>query len=194
MIKSTFSALLFSFLLISSGCNSTPTPVTVPDSTSAGGEDTLGSLPEDTTIVLDVVDAPTIEPNTSTTARSYRLVLGAPAPVDGLLLNDEAAAFLIAEMEAYQARVVAALEVQRDRDLARLHLEMGELRLQITADRERFGVILAGRDREIARLMEMNESFVASSNEFPWDTVLVGVGGLALGLLGGFVFGVIAGM
>lgn len=193
MKQSAFSALLFGILLVSAGCNTTPTPTSPGPELTTGGEDSLGTLPEASTIVLDIVEAPRVEPNTSSTARTYRLVLGAPAPADGLLLNDEAAAYLIAEMEAYQSRVIAALEVQRDRDLARLHLEMGELRLQITADRERFGVILAGRDREIARLMEMNESFVASSNEFPWDTVLVGVGGLVLGLLGGFVFGVIAG-
>jgi hypothetical protein len=198
MTKSTFSALLLSFVLLNAGCGGSGPALSTNQSpeTSSGGElDGLtGTLPEASTIVLDVVETPRIEPNTSPTARTYRLSLGASAPADGLLLNDEAAAFLIAEMEAFQARVTAALEVQRDRDLARLNLEVGELRLEITSDRERFGVIIAGRDREIIRLMEMNESFVERSNEFPWDTVLIGVGGLVLGLLGGFIFGLVAGL
>lgn len=179
------------FLLLT-GCNGGSTSTSSlasPESVSSGGE--ITTAPEESSAAeeLPLVETPTVERNTSTTARSVRIISGSPAPFSGRLLNDEAMSYIHAASVSLEEACTAAIRRQRDRDAARLTLDVGELRLQLNADRERARIILEGRDREIARLLELNETLTNEINAFPWESVLVGVGSGALGLVLGFVAG-----
>lgn len=187
LAKRIVSLLCACTLLV--GCNRTPPVSPEANSTSGGEESLLAPLVEEALTELPLVEAPTVERNTSTTARRYRVTLGMPAPASGLLLNDEAEAYVFAESEAFEARCRVAITSQRDRDAVRLSLEVGELRLQMNSDRERFRIILDGRDREIQRLMSLNETLSGSASDFPLEEVLLGIGALAVGLVGGFAVG-----
>jgi hypothetical protein len=96
---------------------------------------------------------------------------------------------VIAELEAYQDRVVTTMRSVRHSFELRLNRETEDLRIQINADRTRFRIAIEARDTEIARLLRQNERFVNRGSEFPWEAVLTGAGGLLIGVVGDFIMG-----
>jgi hypothetical protein len=170
------------------GCNNQRVAAPTTDETT-GGESDFAPLEESAIEALSLVETPTVTPNVSPDALGTRFAAGAVTTYSGRLLNDQALSYLFDESTSYERECGLAINRQRDLDAARLALDVGELRLQINSDRERFRIILGGRDTEIERLLTINEELVSDANEFPWDTVLVGVGSGALGLILGFVAG-----
>lgn len=171
------------------GCNGKNTSTLRTASRTAGGEDLLSHVEDAEIEELSLVETPTVERNTSPTARSIRIAVGTATPYGGRLLNDEAVSYLHNASVSLELECSAAIRRQRDRDAARLSLDVGELRLQINSDRDRFRVILEGRDREISRLLDLNEDLTRDTNAFPWEAVLTGIGTGALGLVLGFISG-----
>lgn len=186
-LKKFISALCICLLL--TGCNGQTPSTTSSAPPSSGGEDITAPIEDAAIEELPLVETPTVERNTSATARSVRILAGAAAPFAGRLLNDEAMSYMHTASVSLEEECTAAIRRQRDRDAARLTLDVGELRLQINSDRDRFRIILDGRDREIRRLLELNTELSHTANEFPWEAVLSGVGAGALGLVIGFVAG-----
>lgn len=189
--KQAISVICAGLLLI--GCNNPQSQNTIetPPAATSGGEDEFGPIEDTALEELPLVATPTVERNTSPTARSVRISVGEAAPFSGSLLADEARSYLYTSSTSLESECTAAILRQRDRDAARLSLNVGELRLQMSSDRERFRVILEGRDREISRLLELNAAITRESDSFPWETLLIGVGAAALGIVIGFVSGVV---
>lgn len=171
------------------GCSNLQTRTSSIVASTAGGEVDLEPLEDAAIEELSIVETPVVERNTSPTARSIRIAAGSLTPYGGRLLNDEAMSYMHTSSTTLEEECGAAIRRQRDRDAARLSLDVGELRLQINSDRSRFRIILDGRDREINRLLELNTELSRDANEFPWDALLTGVGAGALGLVIGFVAG-----
>ena len=180
---------MFCVLLLLTGCNNLQSRTSSIAASTSGGEVDLSPLEETPLEELSLVETPTVERNTSPTARSIRIAAGTLTPYGGRLLNDEAMSYMHTASTTLEDECGAAIRRQRDRDAARLSLDVGELRLQINSDRDRFRIILDGRDREISRLLALNTELSRDANSFPWDAVLAGVGAGALGLVIGFVTG-----
>lgn len=190
MIKKLISHILLITLLV--GCTTGNLP---GGSTTAVDDHGFPDMPPIELAPIEAVVVPAIEPNPTPTPAPFALTLNQEfvAPYPGVFFSNEQAAYIIAELEAYQQRVAVSMESMRNAYDLRLRTEMEDLRLQINADRIRFRLIIEARDTEIARLMRMNETIVNRGSEFPWAAVLVGAGGLLVGVIGGFLMGFVAG-
>ena len=189
MIKKIISSILLISIL--TGC----TTGNLPGSSTTAVDD--HGFPDMSPIELapaEAVVVPTVEPNPTPTPAPISLTLNQEftVPYPGIFFSNEQAAYIIAELEAYQQRVAASMESMRTGFDLRLHTETEELRIQINSDRARFRLVIAARDAEIARLMRLNERVINRGSEFPWEAVLVGAGGLLIGVIGGFLMGFIA--
>jgi hypothetical protein len=189
MIKKLISSILLVCILFGCTTGNLPGGSTTP-------VDNQG-FPDMAPLELAAVEAPevpAVEPNPTPTPPPLALTLDQEfrAPYPGIFFSNEQAAYIIAELEAYQQRVAATMESMRTGYELRLHSETEELRLQINSDRNRFRIIIAARDAEIARLLAQTERFANRGAEFPWEAVLVGAGGLLIGVIGGFLMGFVA--
>ena len=189
MIKKLISSILLVSILFGCTTGNLPGSSTTP-------VDNQG-FPDMAPLELAAVEAPevpAVEPNPTPTPPPLALTLNEEfrAPYPGLFFSNEQAAYIIAELEAYQQRVAATMESMRTGYELRLSSETEELRLQINSDRNRFRIIIAARDAEIARLLAQTERFANRGAEFPWEAVLVGAGGLLIGVIGGFLMGFVA--
>ena len=189
MIKKLISSILLVSILF--GCTTGNLP---GGSTTPVDEHGFADMPTLELAPVEVTEVPAVEPNPTPTPPPLALTLNQEfrAPYPGIFFSNEQAAYIIAELEAYQARVSATMESMRTGFQLRLHSETEELRLQINSDRNRFRMIISARDAEIARLLAQNERFVNRGSEFPWEAVLVGAGGLLIGVIGGFLMGFVA--
>jgi len=189
MIKKLISSILLVSILV--GCTTGNLP---GGSTTAVDDQGFPDMPPLELAAVEAVEVPAVEPNPTPTPAPVELTLNQEfrAPYPGIFFSNEQAAYIIAELEAYQSRVAATMESMRTGFQLRLHSETEELRLQINSDRNRFRMVIAARDTEIARLLRQNERFVNRGSEFPWEAVLVGAGGLLIGVVGGFLMGFIA--
>jgi len=189
MIKKLISSILL--VSIITGCTTGNLP---GGSTTAVDDQGFPDMPAIELAPVEAVEVPTIEPNPTPTPSPVALTLNQEfrAPYPGIFFSSQQAAYVIAELEAYQQRVAASMESMRTGFQLRLNTETEELRLQINSDRTRFRLVIQARDAEIARLMRLNERIVNRGSEFPWDAVLVGAGGLLIGVIGGFLMGFIA--
>ena len=189
MIKKLISSILLVSILF--GCTTGNLP---GGSTTAVDDQGFPDMPPLELAAVEAVEVPAVEPNPAPTPAPVELTLNQEfrAPYPGIFFSNEQAAYIIAELEAYQSRVAATMESMRTGFQLRLHSETEELRLQINSDRNRFRMVIAARDTEIARLLRQNERFVNRGSEFPWEAVLVGAGGLLIGVVGGFLMGFIA--
>lgn len=189
MIKKLISSILL--VSIITGCTTGNLP---GGSTTAVDDQGFPDMPPIELAPVEAIVVPTVEPNPNPTPSPVALTLNQEfrAPYPGIFFSSQQAAYIIAELEAYQQRVAASMESMRTGFGLRLHTETEELRLQINSDRTRFRLVIQARDAEIARLMRLNERIVNRGSEFPWDAVLVGAGGLLIGVIGGFLMGFIA--
>ena len=189
MIKKLISHILLVSLLV--GCTTGNLP---GGSTTAVDDHGFPDMPPIELAPVEAVVVPTVEPNPTPSPAPIALTLNQEftAPYPGVFFSSEQAAYIIAELEAYQERVAVSMESMRTGYSLRLRTETEELRLQINADRARFRIVIAARDAEIARLMRLNERVINRGSEFPWDAVLVGAGGLLIGVIGGFLMGFVA--
>ena len=189
MIKKIISSILLVSILV--GCTTGNLP---GGSTTAVDDQGFPDMPPLELAPVEAVEVPAVEPNPTPTPAPVELTLNQEfrAPYPGIFFSNEQAAYIIAELEAYQSRVAATMESMRTGFQLRLHNETEELRLQINSDRNRFRMVIAARDTEIARLLRQNERFVNRGSEFPWEAVLVGAGGLLIGVIGGFLMGFVA--
>lgn len=189
MIKKLISSILLVSILV--GCTTGNLP---GGSTTAVDDQGFPDMPPLELAPVEAVEVPTVEPNPNPTPAPLALTLNQEfrAPYPGIFFSNEQAAYIIAELEAYQRRVSVSMESMRDGYQLRLRHETEELRLQINSDRNRFRIIIAARDAEIARLLAQTERFANRGAEFPWEAVLVGAGGLLIGVVGGFLMGFIA--
>ena len=135
---------------------------------------------------LEVVVVPAPEPPDTASARTYRLLEGQLAPVDGILFTDAASAYIVSEYIAIRERFELGLSQQRSRDMARLVRDTDSLRLQINGDRERFRIIIESQDRYIQDL----EQLANRDTTFADVLLMVGIGavGVVVGVVVGFVF------
>jgi hypothetical protein len=189
MIKKLISSILL--VSIITGCTTGNLPGA---STTAVDDQGFPDMPAVELAPVEAVVVPAVEPSPTPTPLPVELTLNQEfrAPYPGVFFSNEQAAYIIAELEAYQQRVAASMESMRTGFGLRLHTETEELRLQINSDRARFRLVIQGRDNEIARLMRLNERVINRGSEFPWEAVLVGAGGLLIGVIGGFLMGFIA--
>ena len=189
MIKKLISSILLVSILF--GCTRGNLP---GGSTTAVDDQGFPDMPPLELAPVEAVEVPTVELNPNPTPAPLALTLNQEfrAPYPGIFFSNEQAAYIIAELEAYQRRVSVSMESMRDGYQLRLRHETEELRLQINSDRNRFRIIIAARDAEIARLLAQTERFANRGSEFPWEAVLVGAGGLLIGVVGGFLMGFIA--
>jgi len=189
MIKKLISSILLVSILF--GCTTGNLP---GGSTTAVDNQGFPDMPPLELAAVEAVEVPAVEPNPTPTPAPVELTLNQEfrAPYPGIFFSNEQAAYIIAELEAYQRRVSVSMESMRDGYQLRLRHETEELRLQINSDRNRFRIIIAARDAEIARLLAQTERFANRGAEFPWEAVLVGAGGLLIGVVGGFLMGFIA--
>ena len=189
MIKKLISSILLVSILFGCTTGNLPGGSTTP-------VDNQG-FPDMAPLELAAVEAPevpAVEPSPTPTPPPLALTLNQEfrAPYPGIFFSNEQAAYIIAELEAYQQRVAVTMESMRTGYELRLRSETEELRLQINSDRNRFRIIIAARDAEIARLLAQTERFANRGAEFPWEAVLVGAGGLLIGVIGGFLMGFVA--
>lgn len=163
-------------------------------STTAVDDHGFPDMPPIELAPVEAVVVPTVEPNPTPTPAPIALTLSQEftAPYPGVFFSNEQAAYIIAELEAYQERVSVSMESMRNEFQLRLNTETELLRLQINSDRTRFRLVIEARDAEIARLMRLNERVINRGSEFPWEAVLVGAGGLLIGVIGGFLMGFVA--
>ena len=189
MIKKLISSILLVSILV--GCTTGNLP---GGSTTAVDDQGFPDMPQLELAPAEDVEVPIVEPNPNPTPAPLALTLNQEfrAPYPGIFFSNEQAAYIIAELEAYQRRVSVSMESMRDGYQLRLRHETEELRLQINSDRNRFRMIISARDAEIARLLRQNERFANRGSEFPWEAVLVGAGGLLIGVIGGFLMGFVA--
>lgn len=189
MIKKLISSILLVSILF--GCTTGNLP---GGSTTAVDDQGFPDMAALELAPVEAVEVPTVEPSPTPTPAPLALTLNQEfrAPYPGIFFSNEQAAYIIAELEAYQRRVSVSMESVRDGYQLRLNHETELLRLQINSDRTRFRIIISARDAEIARLLRQNERFVNRGSEFPWESVLVGAGGLLIGVVGGFLMGFIA--
>lgn len=189
MIKKFISSILLVSILF--GCTTGNLP---GGSTTAVDNQGFPDMAALDLAAVEAVEVPAVEPNPTPTPAPLELTLNQEfrAPYPGIFFSNEQAAYIIAELEAYQQRVAATMESMRTGFELRLRNETEELRLQINSDRGRFRTIITARDAEIARLLAQNERFVNRGSEFPWEAVLVGAGGLLIGVVGGFLMGFVA--
>jgi len=185
---------LIAFILLASiisGCISQGTP---GGSTTAIEEHGFPDLPPIAITPVEAVEVPAVEPNPNPTPSPLQLTLNQEfrAPYPGIFFSNDQAAYVIAELEAYQDRVATTMNSVRRTFQARLDREIEDLRIQINGDRTRFRIAIEARDAEINRLLRLNERFVNRGSEFPWEAVLTGAGGLLIGVVGGFIMGFLA--
>lgn len=125
--------------------------------------------------------------------RQTFLQAGELAPWGGVLLNPAAVAFIIAEYQASFSRAGAALDRQRDSDWNRLRLEVNQLRLWLTTDRQQADVVIDGLNNEVERLQDIHEDFVEEQTGGFWNTDFGQVLQWGLVILGSAAVGVVVG-
>jgi len=133
---------------------------------------------------IEIVETPERQESPDENAFSIRINEGAIAPFAGLLLSDSAAAFIITEYQAQAERFVVALEIQRQKAMARLLLDNQRLTLQINGERERFLVAIRSQQQQILDLRQLNEE--ANS---VWPKVWNGLVGFAIGTILSLIVG-----
>ena len=136
---------------------------------------------------LEALETPPAPHPTGDTLRTWRLIHGQLAPVDGILFSDSAAAFVVVEYMAQRERFTLILEQQRERDQLRLLRDTEMLRLQMNGDRERFLIILETQERYIQDLEELMHTQGNTTMDDVW-MILAGGG---IGVLVGIVLGLL---
>lgn len=156
----------------------------------------FSEMPELTLAPVEEVEIPVVERIPVPTPSPLRLRINQEftPPYDGIFLSDIQSTYIIAEIESYQRRVGIVIENMRRQFQLRLHYETELLRVQINGDRLRFRSVIESRNDEISRLLRQNETFANRNQNFPWEAVLSGAGGLLLGVIGGFLLGFISGI
>lgn len=110
------------------------------------------------------------------------------APWAGLLLNPEAASYVLSEYEAVQERANAALLQQRELDLLKLNLEVGKLSIDLATLEESVKIKLQAKDRELERYRKINEELRNDRSGFR-KKLLIGSGSAIVGIAGGIILG-----
>lgn len=114
------------------------------------------------------------------------LYLDEPAPYNGVLLNPDGMAYILSEYEALKLRSNAALEKQRQSDLAKLNLEVGQLTLELETLEKKGNIVIRGRDEEIKRLQKINQD-IREDKSNVWNDVFLAAGSGAIGILIGLL-------
>lgn len=144
---------------------------------------------------LDIITFPT--PVLSTGEHGERqtyLEQGDRAPWPGALLNPAAVAYIISEYQSSFARGQATLQHQRELDWARLRLEVGQLRLQLSFDRRQADLVIDNQQEEILRLQNIHTEYIAEQNGGFWNTDFGQVLQWGLVIVGSAAVGLVLGM
>lgn len=184
-IKTLLSLFIFGGVVVTIvGCAHGSGTLTRPDALHSL-ETQFGPVDAGAPVPLETVAVPAPEPPDPTEARTYRLVHGQPAPVDGILFTDAAAAYVVSEYTALHDRFQLALTQQHDRDYARLLHDTETLTLQINSDRERFRLLFQGEENYISTL----ETMTHQDNTWHdiWQVLGAGGIGVLVGVIVGFV-------
>lgn len=110
---------------------------------------------------------------------------------DGILLNPEGVARILSEYAALHERGGAALDKQRQTDLAKLQLETGKLQLKLSTTYKKSNIIIKGKDEEIKRQQKINKDILDDKSNV-WDDILIGGGSGAAGILVGLLIAALA--
>lgn len=190
MIKNASLTIVLAAVLI--GCT---TGNVRGDSTTPVDDYGFPDMAEIEVAPVEALEAPILEPNPNPTPNPLALTLNQEfvAPYPGIFFSNDQAAYIIAELEAYQQRVAVIMESMRNGFQLRLRNELEGLRIQINSDRNRYRLIIADRNGQISRLLRQTERIANRGAEFPWEAVLVGAGGLLIGVIGGFLMGFVTG-
>jgi len=179
VIKALITSLLITFIVTGCGSSAPTRPTALQDLASRFPEVEAPAEIEP----LEIVVVPAPEPPDATQARTYRLLDGQLAPINGILFTDAASAYIVSEYIAIRERFELALSQQRSRDMARLIRDTDSLRLQINGDRERFRLLLESQGRYIQDL----EQLANRDTTFTDVLLMVGIG--AIGAVVGVVVG-----
>lgn len=175
--------VLFALLV---GCGSTPTPdVTLPIlPTDSGGEAPAEPLVEPERAEVDTIPPLMSEPS----GREVLLpmAVGASAPFPGVLLNDEAVAWLEAEPDVVQERAQLFLDRRLQEVRFRLLAETERLQLRIRTMESEHTIIVSARDEQIASLTRINDQLRSGPIQW-WENVLYIGGALVVGVIVGIV-------
>jgi hypothetical protein len=175
------------FVLCTIGCTGSSTQNLVKSSNSVSN-----FFPEDKpqkTYKEKDLEQVTVEPSSPHNHKEEKqtwLYLDEMAPFNGILLNPEAIAYILSEYESFKLRSKAALEKQRQSDLAKINLEVGKLQLELQAIRVKGNIVIRGRDEEIQRLQKINEDIRDDRSDF-WDDLFLVIGSGSVGILVGML-------
>lgn len=180
-MRYVFLALLFA------GCTTAraqePTPTPSPVTSGSETEEIVVSTEPQTEDTLPVLMSPP-----SGGEIIVPLAQGAVAPFAGILLNDEAAAWLESEPDAVQER--AQFWVNRRLQQIRLFTgaEIERLQLRLRTQEEIHQIAIRARDEQNASLLRVNEDLRQGPFQW-WEQVLYMGGALLVGLVVGFIAG-----
>lgn len=191
MIKKSLSIFCVYLMLV--GCTSAAAqaPDTTPPTTTTlpptSGDETA-PVAETTPEPADVNVVPPLMSPPSGDERLYGISLGMPAPFDGVILNESAAAWLESEADAVQERCQLFVTRRVGELTARLTAETDRLELRISTMEEVHGIELRAREAQIEALMRLNEAARNSGPQW-WEQALWIGGALIVGLGAGILIG-----
>jgi hypothetical protein len=189
MMKNFLLIILLAFSIACGGSTaSTKKGTTVSANTNFFSEKVEKKVYKEKDLEMVVVeDAPARNPEGE---KQTWLYLDEVAPYNGILLNPDGIAYILSEYEALKLRSGAALEKQRQSDLAKLNLEIGQLVLELETAEKKGNIVIRGRDEEIKRLQKINQDIREDKSDI-WNDVFLaagsGVAGILVGLLIYFV-------
>lgn len=134
---------------------------------------------------------PTLMSPPSGTEQIQGIAAGQPSPFEGVVLNADAAAWLMTEPDAVQQRCQAFVDRRTGELRARLLAETDQLQLRLRTTVQIDQIELRARDQQILTLQQMNEHLRNSSGQW-WEQALFVGGGVVVGLLAGLLIAIFA--
>lgn len=184
--------LLLTFVVVNSGCQGTQSQdrsATGTGIASTGGEGTAPEGEEEAAPPLPEVEP---MPPLSGNERQVGLRAGRAAPFDGVLFSPEAVARIEVEFRVLRQQFVLDLELQRRELTARRVRDVSALELRLRTSEEEHRILLAGRDRELARVRTALREASESNNPNILASILSAIGGVVVGVLVGWFVGTVS--
>ena len=108
------------------------------------------------------------------------------ARFDGIIVNPQGWAYILSEYDALQERSQAAIEAQRNADLAFINLELNKVLAEWEADQQASEVKIAAREDDLRRCQKINKAIVDNKGQMK-KKVFLGIGAGAAGVVLGII-------
>lgn len=176
------------FLLVGCGGTGVRAPSLVATPTTSGSEETvtLAEAPVDPADTMPILMSP---PDGGEIL--LPLPTGGSAPWVGVLMNDQAVAWLEAEPDAVQERAQAYLTLRLGQVRFHLGSEVERLQLRLSTQAEVHQIEIRARDEQIASLGRINDELRSGPIQW-WENVLYIGGALVVGIVVGLIGGLLA--